>query len=138
MQALSVDAEQEISHQQSLTAAVIESLAHKFGRRREQLHAKLRRVNSVAILLRGRTRSRLEQDFNRLSALLSDVAPPQINISNGGPDHENANWYKFEVIQSANASGKFANFSEAHYFITIRRPYELHANDSSLLRRSTM
>ncbi len=117
MQALSVDAEREISQQQSLTSAVIESLVHKFGRRREQKHAELRSVNAIAIDLRARARSRLEQDFNRLSKPLSDVAMPQINMTYGGPDYDNAHWYRHEVNQSADAGGKFANFSEAHYFV---------------------
>lgn len=117
MQALSVDADKEISYQKSLTSAVIESLAQKFGRRREEKHAELRKVNNVAVALRTCARSKLEQDFNRLSEPLSEVAEPQINIANGGPDYGNAYWYKFEVVQSANESGKFANFSEDHYFL---------------------
>ncbi len=34
-----------------------------------------------------------------------------------GPDHDNAHWYKFEVVRSANESGKYVNFDEDHYFI---------------------
>jgi Fic family protein len=117
MQALSVDADKEISYQQSLTSAVIESLAQKLERRREEKHAELRRVNNVAAALRTGARSKLEQDFKRLSEPLSQVADPEINIVNGGPDYGNAYWYKFEVVQSANQGGKFANFSEDHYFL---------------------
>jgi len=116
MQALSVDADKEISYQESLTSAVIENLAQKFGRRRQQKHAELREVNKVAVALRTRARAKLEQDLGRLSEPLSEVAQPQINIANGGPDYRNAYWYRIEVIQSANESGKFANFSEDHYF----------------------
>jgi Fic family protein len=117
MQALSVDADKEVSYQQSLTSAVIESLAQKFGRRREQKNAELRKVNQVAIALRTRARLMLEQTLSRLSEPLSQVAVPQINIADGGPDWGNAYWYRFEVIQSANESGKFANFAEDHYFV---------------------
>ena len=39
------------------------------------------------------------------------------SIRDGGPDRENAHWYKFEVVQSAKEAGKFANFAEDHYFI---------------------
>lgn len=35
----------------------------------------------------------------------------------GGSDHGNAHWYKFEVVSSAKETGKFANFSEDHYFV---------------------
>jgi Fic family protein len=117
MQALSVDADKEIAQQKSLTSAVIESLAQRFGRRREEKHAELRRVNQVAVALRTQARAKLEQDFSQLSKPLAEVAEPQINIANGGPDYGNAYWYKFEVVQSANENGKFANFSEDHYFL---------------------
>jgi Fic family protein len=117
MQALSVDADKEIAQQKSLTSAVIESLAQRFGRRREEKHAELRRVNQVAVALRTQARAKLEQDFSQLSKPLAEVAEPQINIANGGPDYGNAYWYKFEVVQSANENGKVANFSEDHYFL---------------------
>ena len=117
MQALSVDADTEISYQQSLTSAVIANLSEKFGRRREQKHAELRQVNEIAVALRECARKKLEQDLSHLSKTVSILANPQINIRNGGPDYDNAYWYKFEVVQSANENGKFANFSENHYFV---------------------
>jgi hypothetical protein len=117
MQALSVDADMEISYQQSLTGAVIESLAHKFDRRRAARFAEFRVVNTVAMALRARARVAIEQALNRLAEPLSEVGDPQINFTDGGPDRGNAYWYKFEVVQSANSSGKFANFAEDHYFV---------------------
>jgi Fic family protein len=117
MQALSVDADAEISHQKTLTSAVIESLAQKFGRRREEKHAELRSVNNLAAALRVRARRQLEEGFSRLKDPLAELATPQINIVEGGPDRGTSHWYRFEVGQSAIASGKFANFSEAHYFV---------------------
>ncbi len=117
MQALSVDADKDISYQKSLTSAVIESLTRKLGKRREEKHAELRRVNDVAVKLRSLARSILEQNLNLLREPLSNVAETQIDITNGGPDYGNDHWYKFEVIQSANENNKFANFSEDHYFL---------------------
>lgn len=117
MQALSVDADAEISHQRTLTSAVIESLAQKFGRRRETKHAELRKVNGLALALRARARKALEQSFNQLKHPVSAVAEPEIHIADGGPDRGNAHWYKFEVVKSANGIGKFANFTEDHYFV---------------------
>jgi len=117
MQALSIDADREISYQRTLTSAVIESLAQKFGRRREAKDAQLRGVNNLAIALRLRARRQMEQAFTQLRDPLSDVAEPQINMADGGPDRNNAHWYKFEVVKSANENGKYANFSEAHYFV---------------------
>jgi hypothetical protein len=117
LQALSVDADAEISHQRTLTSAVIESLTLKFGRRREAKHAEFRRVNAVALALRARARKALEQAFNQLKGPVSSVAEPQIHVADGGPDRGNAHWYKFEVVKSANEAGKFANFTEDHYFV---------------------
>ncbi len=117
LQALSVNADAEISHQRTLTSAVIESLTQKFGRRREAKHAEFRRVNAVALALRARARKALEQAFNQLKGPVSSVAEPQIHIADGGPDRDNAHWYKFEVVKSANEVGTFANFTEDHYFL---------------------
>lgn len=117
LQALSVDADAEISHQKSLTSAVIGSLADKFGKRRIQKLADLRQVNSVALELRARGRTVLEQSFAEIDSTLSEVGDPRISISDGGPDRGNAHWYRFEVVQSAKEAGKFANFDEDHYFI---------------------
>jgi len=117
MQALSVDADKEISYQKSLTTAVIDNLARKIGRRREAQHAELRKVNNVARALRSSAHEILDMAFHRLSQPLSEVALPQIYINDGGPDHGNGYWYRFEVIQSANEAGKLANFSEDHYFV---------------------
>jgi hypothetical protein len=111
LQALSVDADAEISHQQTLTAAVIESVATKLGKRRQKKHTELKKVNGVAVLLRTHARTALEQALTRLKGSVSAVAEPEIHIADGGPDRDNAHWYKFEVVQSANESGKFANFS---------------------------
>lgn len=117
LQALSVDADAEISHQKSLTSAVIGSLADKFGKRRIQKLAELRHVNSVALELRARARTVIEASFAEIESTLSEVGEPRMSIRDGGPDRENSHWYKFEVVQSAKDAGKFANFAEDHYFI---------------------
>jgi hypothetical protein len=117
LQALSVDADAEISHQKSLTSAVIGSLADKFGKRRLQKLAELRQVNSVAVELRATARDVLEQSFAEIDSALREVGEPIISINDGGPDRGNAHWYKFEVVQSAKEAGKFANFDEDHYFV---------------------
>jgi len=117
LQALSVDADTEISHQRTLTSAVIESLAEKFGKRRQAKFAELRKVNVVAVALRTHARTVLEHAFNELMAPVSQVAEPEMHITDGGPDRANAHWYKFEVVKSANETGKFVNFTEDHYFV---------------------
>jgi len=117
LQALSVDADAELSRKRTLTAAVIESLAAKFGRRRQAKEAELRMVDSVALALRGRTRKALEEAFSELGRQVSAIAEPQIHMREGGPDRNNAHWFKYEVVKSAKAAGKFANFIEAHWFL---------------------
>ncbi|HYW41946.1 MAG TPA: Fic family protein [Bryobacteraceae bacterium] len=117
LQALSVDADAEISHQRTLTSAVIESLAEKFGKRRQAKFAELRTVNAVALALRAHAHGLIQRAFDELRAPVSEVAEPVIRLTDGGTDHGNAHWYKFEVVQSANKSGKFANFTEDHYFV---------------------
>ena len=117
LQALSVDADKEISEQRNLTSAVIAGLADKFGKRRLERYAELRGVNAVARELRSRAHANLEVAFNQLRIAVSEVAEPQIRILDGGQDRGNSHWYKYEVNASAKEAGKFANFSEDHYFV---------------------
>jgi hypothetical protein len=125
LQALSVDADAEISRERTLTAAVIESLAAKFSRRKQTKEAELCKVNPVALGLRVRTRKALEQALSQLGKQVSAIADPQIHMREGGPDWGNAHWFKYEVVKSANAAGKFANFVEAHYFVKASIRVEL-------------
>jgi hypothetical protein len=122
LQALSIDIDSEISAARSLTSAVIESLTAKFSKRREERHAEFRRVNQLAESLRGRARRQIERAFTQLKDPVSFVGTPEIHVAEGGPDRGNAHWYKFEVVKSGEASAKYVNFAEAHYFIkgTIR------------------
>ncbi len=117
LQALSVDADTEISHQRTLTSAVIESLTERFNKRREAKLAELRKVNVVAVSLRTQAHKVLERAFDELSATVSHFAEPEVRITDGGPDRGNAHLYKFEVVKSAEETGKFVNFTEDHYFV---------------------
>ena len=117
LQALSVDADSEISHQRTLTSAVINSLADKFAKRKEQKFAELRRVNTVARELRDQGHTALEAAFNEIETTVSDIGQAESFVQVGGSDRGNGHWYKFEVVSSAKEAGKYANFSEDHYFI---------------------
>lgn len=117
LQALSIDADKEITEQRNLTSAVIAGLADKFGKRRVARHAELREVNAVARELRSRSHASLEAAFNQLRVAVSEVAESEIRILDGGQDRGNSHWYKYEVVASAKEAGKFANFSEDHYFV---------------------
>lgn len=117
LQALSVDAEAEISQRKTLTAAVIGSLADKFNKRRLVKLAELRQVNSVAISLREQARIALEHSVGELEQTVNQVGDPATFVRDGGPEKGTAHWYRFEVATSAREAGKFANFTENHYFV---------------------
>lgn len=122
LEALSVDLDAEIELDKTLTSAVIHSLAAKFNKRKAEKHAELRRVNHVAEALRLTARSSIENAFNELKEPISFISEPEIHVLDGGPDRDNAHWYKYEVVKSGNEAGKYVNFNEAHYFVkaTIR------------------
>jgi hypothetical protein len=117
LQALSVDIDAAVSNQKTLTSAVIESLATKFNKRREEKSAELRRVNNIAAALRTLAHRIIEDSLDELKEPISELAEPQVYIVDGGPDHGNGHWYRFEVGTSAREAGKVANLTEAHYFV---------------------
>ena len=117
LQALSVDADVQISHQKSLSAAVIGSLVDKFGKRRIAKLAGLREVNNRALELRTLCRALLEESLSEFGRALEQIGEPDISINDGGPERGNAHWFRFEVVQSAKEAHKFANFDENHYFL---------------------
>jgi hypothetical protein len=119
LQALSVNQEAEVSYQQSLTDAVIVSLADKFNRRRQSRDAELLRVNDKAIALRQIAHNFLEGKLEDLKAELRRASPRSNSISSvtdGGPENEKSHWYRNDVIQTAQAAQQFANFDQNHYF----------------------
>lgn len=117
LEALSIDVDAEIAQERTLTSAVIRSLAAKFGKRMEAKHAELRKVNGLAEKLRSRTRRGIEKVLNELKRTIAALSKPEIHMRDGGPDHENAHWYKYEVVKSANEAGKSVTFDEFHYFV---------------------
>ena len=117
LQALSIDTDAETEHDRTLTSAVIDSLAAKFSRRKELKDQELRMVNGLAVALRMRTRRALEKTLSTLKEPISLIGEPEIHMREGGPDRQNAHWYKYDVIESGKSSGKFVNFAEDHYFI---------------------
>lgn len=117
LQALSIDADSEVRAEKKLSSAVIESLAAKFDRRKQAAQVELRKVDALAADLRAHARRSVQQTFNALAKTVAFVGQPDIRIADGGPDRQNAHWYKFDVIKSGEASGKYINFDEAHYFL---------------------
>jgi hypothetical protein len=116
LQALSIDVDSEVRAEQTLTAAVIENLAEKFSRRRTQKLESLRKVNELAAELRSLSRLTIHDVFTKLLVSVTNLRTPDIHFADGGPDHNNSRWYKFDVIKSGEQSGKFISFDENHYF----------------------
>ena len=114
LQALSVNADAEITQQRNITSAVIAGLAEKFGKRRQARNDELRLVNDIALELRSFSRKVLEDAYTQIRDVVSGA---EIHIVDGGPEKENSHWYKHEVNTSAKEAGKFANFTENHYFV---------------------
>jgi hypothetical protein len=120
LQALSVSPEAEISRQQSLTTAVIGSLAAKFSRRKQSRDAELLKVNDRALALRGLGHAFILAKLEDLKEELNEAAPRNRSVSlavtDGGPENEKSHWYRNEVILTAQAAKQFANFDQNHYF----------------------
>ena len=94
----------------------------KFAGRRTELETddNIKRVRRFCISLS--TTEAVAQAFNELSRSAAEMGEPEVRITDGGPDRNNAHWYKFEVVESANEAGKFANFTEHHYFVERFHP----------------
>lgn len=116
LQALSINVDKAITEQRNLTSAVIAGLADKFGKRRDARDTELRKANEIARELQSRAHSGINSAFKQLSSAILEVTP-EIRIFDGGLNGKNSHWYKFEVVASAKEAGKFANFSEDHYFV---------------------
>lgn len=116
LQALSVNAEADISHQQSLTSAVIGSLADKFNRRKQSRDAELLSVNDKALLLRQIAHAFILDKLDNLKEAVPKNRSVSIIAINGGPENDKSHWYRNEVIRTAQAAQKFVNFDQNHYF----------------------
>jgi hypothetical protein len=116
LQALSVNAEADISHQQSLTSAVIGSLANKFNRRKQSRDAELLRVNDKTLLLRQVAHDFIVAKLDNLKEAVPKSSIISILVINGGPENDKSHYYRNEVIRTAQAAQKFVNFDQNHYF----------------------
>jgi Fic family protein len=127
LQALSLDVDAEQRAEKSLTSAVIESLEAKFNKRRQVRRQELLGVNSVAEQLRLVGSESVERSLQELTRkVFLREERPEVRVQEGGPDHGNSHWYKFEVtrLNEALISKKWINFSEGHYFVKAALRYE--------------
>ena len=124
LQALSLDIDAERHAERTLTAAVIESLVAKFNKRRELKRQELLRVNTVASELREIAYQTIQTKLKELvSQAFSHAERPGVFVEEGGPDHKNAHWYKFELSSLNENSKKWINFSEGQYFVKANFRY---------------
>ena len=125
LQALSLDVEAETQTERTLTSSVIASLEAKFNQRRAAKRQELLRVNDVALQLRTIAHDTIETQLNELADRVFDRDQrPEFFIVEGGPDHNNSHWYKFELTSLNEASNKWINFNEGQYFVKASVRYE--------------
>jgi Fic family protein len=117
LQALSIESDSAAQRETGVAAEVLSSLAERFKKQTIQKAVEFRRVNTVALELRKITRAALENYFKSFANAVGGYGEAKISIRDGGPDRNNAYYYKFEVAQTAKEARKFANFAEAHYFL---------------------
>jgi Fic family protein len=117
LQALSVDADAAVQQDMSITRAVIQSITQKIDRRKQIRADQLRHVNELAKRLRDETRLLVTENLDAVSEAASSLARAEVFITPGGPDRDNAHWYKLQVIDSGKSGGKWVNFEEDHYFL---------------------
>ncbi len=125
LEALSIGPDIEPS--KAVLEGVAEAIASKLKRRREDSELRLRRVNDVAAILQnaaGKHIRKLAQDVADRINQASDLGT-SIQVLLGGPempfnDKPTEHWYRFQVVQSAQAARRRINFKEHHYFVRTR------------------
>jgi Fic family protein len=125
LQALSLDVEAEAERERTITSAVIASLEAKFNKRRMAKRQELLRVNDVAVQLRAVAREVIEAQFDELvMRVFRREEHARRFVSEGGPDHNNSHWYKFELTSLNETTDKWINFDQGHYFVKASLRFE--------------
>jgi hypothetical protein len=120
-----LNTEADESTKPSIAAEVIEHISDKRQRRlqeiadrnrqiRHERELELRNVNQVAVNLRTRSVALLQSHLQAIKDRGLATTEP---LREGGPDRENAYYYRFQVAELAKEAGKWANFNEDHYFV---------------------
>jgi Fic family protein len=137
LRALSLNTAKPESRPRTITQSVIESIALKRLKQKEQKRNELLQVNKIAQYLRQLASNVIEATLHEVSDEAFDPEEaPRIFVLKGGPDHDTAHWYKYEItrlnreasfqakdrITTQNKPEKWVNFNEDHYFVkgTIR------------------
>ncbi|MCY4575666.1 MAG: Fic family protein [Chloroflexi bacterium] len=122
LQALSIDADSEESYQRSVTDAMIDALSDRFRQRSQKRQVDLSQVNANARDFRGVAHTTIERTLERLQDALAPLTAADVALFDGGTDHSNPHWYRWQIVNAAQEAKSFANFDEDHYFVkgTIR------------------
>jgi len=100
------------------TSAAIAALTVKIGKRNSSELTELRRVNSVAELLKVQASTIIARSFEELEPALSHLGSPVLAVSSDGLSMQEAAVYQDEVWRSASEVEIFANFAEEHHFVS--------------------
>ena len=99
-------------------SAVIDAVNSKLATRDSAELTELRRVNSVAEQLKIRAESFVTRTFEEIEPALRRVGAPTLEVARDAVSAQAAELYKEEVRRSTSNAGRFANYSEAYYFLS--------------------
>lgn len=107
---------------------VVDAIASKLKRRKEEAKKKLRSVDGIAEALQEHAAKHLRATAQQVRQRLNlagglDIENPQVLL--GGPNRMSnskptEHWYHYQVSQTAQQAKQRANFNEHHYFVRVR------------------
>ena len=106
---------------------VVESIATKLKRRREETAQRLRKVNDIAAALQADVANHLKEILDNLQVRINSHGALEIksHVILGGPNftyHEKPtqHWYQYQIATRAQEVDQRVNFEEDHYFVRAR------------------
>ena len=117
LQALSIEEDTAATQEHRFAETVIKNLAKRLEKREQAKEAELRKVNTIAEVLRTQAHRVMDRTLHQLTELVPPNTTPEVYVVEGGPDKNNSHYYRYEVVQSAREAEKFANLEEAHLFV---------------------
>ncbi|MCI0620479.1 MAG: hypothetical protein L0387_02195 [Acidobacteria bacterium] len=107
---------------------VVDAIASKLKKRKEEAKRKLRNVDNVAEALQEAVAKHLRLTAQQIQDRLSstgelDIWNPQVLL--GGPNKvykgkPTEHWYHYQVSETAHQANQRANFNEHHFFVRVR------------------
>ncbi len=120
LEALSVDVLDPI--ESGLVDAVTRSILARIESRKRSEEMQLRAVNNLAIELRERAKTRLEELARKLIDSFATAGAGTLEgpvMLEGGPEHGNEYYYRRQVREVATETSHWVNFQENRYFIKM-------------------